>query len=178
MRSRYLTLNRGEDVTGKVTYSVADDKPLTPSGGLNDNPAWSPDGSKLAYTRQDIDIPNNRLIWEIYTIRADGSGETKSDRDDDEFRASPPVWSPDGTKLAFSAWKPEGTNFYRNGRLFVHDLATGNRVRIETRGPNTDVFSWVDPCGAPAPGAATAARRAGVGRRARECGRRIGLQSA
>ena len=72
-----------------------------------------------------------------------------------EFRASPPVWSPDGTKLAFSAWKPEGTNFYRNGRLFVHDLATGNRVRMETRGPNTDVFSWVDPCGAPAPGAAT-----------------------
>jgi hypothetical protein len=147
-----LTLNRVEDAEGKVTYSVAKDESLTSRTGAFgsvEQPAWSPDGFKIAFSRQNVDIPNNRLVWEIHTISADGSGETQV-TDTVADLEHHPVWSPDGTKLAYSAWKPEGSDFYTNGRVFVHDLHAGNRVRIETRGPNTDVFSWVDPCGAPA----------------------------
>ena len=55
------------------------------------NPAWSPDGSKIAFERND----------HIYIMNADGSGATQvtssTDYNDE------PSWSPDGTKIAFAA---------------------------------------------------------------------------
>lgn len=55
-------------------------------------PAWSPDGTKLAYSSKQGGTGG------IYIVNADGTGNTRvtSDPADGE-----PTWSPDGTKLAF-----------------------------------------------------------------------------
>jgi hypothetical protein len=55
-------------------------------------PAWSPDGTKLAY------VSRIGGTGGIFIVRADGTGTTRvtSDTTDGE-----PTWSPDGTKLAF-----------------------------------------------------------------------------
>jgi len=60
--------------------------------GGDDTPAWSPDGTKIAFTS---DIGNQ----EIYVMDADGSGQTNLTQNAASDRQ--PTWSPDGTKIAF-----------------------------------------------------------------------------
>ncbi len=62
-------------------------------------PAYSPDGSRIAYFRGAPSSPGF-----LYVMNADGTGQTKIspalDIGDDTGR---PTWSPDGKKIAFSA---------------------------------------------------------------------------
>jgi TolB protein len=56
----------------------------------DDDPAWSPDGTKIAFTR-------NHRLW---IMNADGSGQTEL-INENAFDDASPAFSPDGTKLAF-----------------------------------------------------------------------------
>jgi dipeptidyl aminopeptidase/acylaminoacyl peptidase len=62
---------------------------LTPAGEIGRAPAWSPDGSRLAYESWHVDAA------EIWTVRADGTGRTLVAR-----AASEPFWL-DDTHLGF-----------------------------------------------------------------------------
>ena len=55
--------------------------------------AWSPDGSRIAFTRC-------RGSCDIYVMNADGSAQTNLHVIGDAY--SRPSWSPDGTRLAYS----------------------------------------------------------------------------
>src|SRR5215212_2465276 len=58
------------------------------------DPAWSPDGSKIAFVKRD-----NSGRGDIYVMNPDGSGVTRLTEDPQpEFQ---PTWSPDGSKIAF-----------------------------------------------------------------------------
>lgn len=80
-------------------------------GGGDGQPAWSPNGSRVAYISKD---DGN---FEIYVINADGTG--KSRVTNDPASDGLPVWSPDGQWLAFrsdrgGSWaiyvvRPDGT---------------------------------------------------------------------
>src|SRR3989442_1750383 len=66
---------------------------LTNNAVLDEQPAWSPDGTKIAF-RTDRDGNS-----EVYVMNADGSHPvnlTKNAANDQD-----PAWSPDGTKIAF-----------------------------------------------------------------------------
>jgi hypothetical protein len=66
-----------------------------PFFGWDQNPRWSPDGSRIAFdsTRHGLD---NK---ELYVMNADGSNQTRLTDNIDEDRF--PSWSPDGQRIAF-----------------------------------------------------------------------------
>src|SRR5215203_1182560 len=64
--------------------------------------AWSPDGGKIAFIR-GLSAPSD-----LYVVNADGTKEAHlttsfSANSEDETQLGPPVWSPDGNKIAFAS---------------------------------------------------------------------------
>lgn len=72
---------------------------LTPNALWREHPAWSPDGTRIAFERK------GGLNTRIWVMNADGTGlqEVSGAAGDD----SAPAWSPDGLRIAYS--------HYRNG---------------------------------------------------------------
>jgi Tol biopolymer transport system component len=70
----------------------------------DDDPAYSPDGKKIAFERAFGPVVNNyAALVAIFTMKADGSQLTQltnktAPTSGEDYQ---PVWSPDGTKIAF-----------------------------------------------------------------------------
>jgi Tol biopolymer transport system component/imidazolonepropionase-like amidohydrolase len=91
-------------------------------------PAWSPDGTRLAFQAYLRDT------WHIWAISADGTGLqelTSGPYDDRE-----PHWSPDGTRLAFSS--DRGGNY----DIWILTIATGEVRRLTTHAANDSMPAW------------------------------------
>lgn len=95
---------------------------ISNSPGNDMEPAWSPDGKKIAF-RSERD--GN---WGIYVMNADGTGQTRlTNSPEGEFD---PRWSPDGTRIIFSRMMKPG----------IHDIfvmnADGSGVTNLTNTPD------------------------------------------
>ncbi len=136
-REIYTMNTDGSDQT-RLTHNPWDDV----------TPAWSPDGTKIAFER--FRYHDNILDDEIYTMNADGSGQTNiTNSPTDE---SSPSWSPDGKKIAF----------YNGGGIYTANADGSNRTLLTTGGglalewqPNT---SPTIASRRPAPGSTTTDR--------------------
>jgi Tol biopolymer transport system component len=104
---------------GSGVHEIAADVP-----GEHKGPAWSPDGSKLAFVVQDTDHPEGS----IWTAKADGSGAALLSAGGTECPVGLfwPAWSADGTKLAVVCY-PGGSD---RESLAVMDLATKSLKRL------------------------------------------------
>jgi len=99
-----LTVNdkAGNSLQNTVAVSVDNDNwkltisslsQLTSSDAWDIEPAWSPDGSKLAFSS------NRSGSYDIWIMNADGTG--LQNLTNNPAYDGKPVWSPDGTKIAF-----------------------------------------------------------------------------
>ena len=95
-------------------------------------PAWSPDGSKIAF-RTDRDGDR-----EIYLMNADGSDKVNLTNDPAFDGLNPGAWSPDGSKIAFHSDR-------KGGRLdvWVMNADGTNPIRLNKErrplfGPQTE----------------------------------------
>lgn len=74
---------------------------LTNSSQRECGPAWSPDGSKIAFY-----VHYNDLNWSEFIMDADGKN-SKRLTNTANVCDGPPAWSPDGKYIAFGRWYPQ-----------------------------------------------------------------------
>ncbi len=81
--------------------------PLTPEGEGAFWPAWSPDGSRLAYSAAPDAKRGAPVDCHIQTLNP-GNGERRRLTDDPAYRDERPLWSAGGSKLLFVRWDGRG----------------------------------------------------------------------
>jgi Tol biopolymer transport system component len=106
--------------------------PLTNDPANDLRPAWSPDGTTIAYhsTRSG----NN----EVWLMDADGGNQRQLTNDAADDRR--PAWSPDGAWIAFDSDRSGAGN----RDIWVTD-ATGGNLKQVTSGPSLDTFAAWSP---------------------------------
>jgi len=103
-------------------------------------PAWSPDGSRIAFAS------GRDGNWEIYAMNAGGGGLSRlTDNPAEDFS---PAWSPDGERIAFSSTRdeanPASCDPNCNHELYVVNADGGGLVRLT----NNPAHDW-DPAWSP-----------------------------
>lgn len=74
------------------------------------SPAWSPDGTRLAYASAEYDRDEKRKKWSVYIQEVATGRREKAIRY--RGRVSAPAWSPDGRSLAVSMNKNGNSDIY------------------------------------------------------------------
>ncbi|MFV2043586.1 MAG: TolB family protein [Anaerolineales bacterium] len=99
------------------SLSIGSDSGFQPLISLGCYPAWSHDGSKLAYAAKgDLDYAPNRLL----IANADGSGLVSIFGEELIADLAYPTWSPQGSSIAFTKGGPSGSN-----AIYLTELPSG-----------------------------------------------------
>jgi Tol biopolymer transport system component len=109
-----LSSCRGGDSERVLRYASSSLHLISPDGGndrqltspaqdeTDENPAWSPDGSRIAFLRLGIGPDSVVTSVHAYLVDADGSNEHELAMLPQGSVSSMPSWSPDGLYLAFA----------------------------------------------------------------------------
>jgi len=99
---RRLTFDEESDEETSSVYVMNADgtglRQLIADGEYHLSPAWSPDGSRIAFVGGGEDDAY------IDVVNADGSGHVRLTTDGFEYE---PSWSPDGTRIVFVSWEDD-----------------------------------------------------------------------
>jgi Tol biopolymer transport system component len=110
------------------------------------SPAWSPDGSQIAFAAQTGTRAEDQRLSELFVMNADGSNRRRLTTNDDYD--GEPTWSPDGTRIAFTRTSAVGTEAARGG-IFVIDAAGGGETQLtRAAAPSFDAAPAWSPEGA------------------------------
>jgi Tol biopolymer transport system component len=90
------------------------------------DPVWSPDGSRIAWVRQEY--ANGPA--DVWVMNADGSN--RHDLTNDRASINRPSWSPDGSRLVFQL----------EGGIYVIDADGSHEVRISPGGSLDVSLAW------------------------------------
>jgi dipeptidyl aminopeptidase/acylaminoacyl peptidase len=94
-----------------------DAKNLTNNAATDTTPAWSPDGSKIAF------VSNRSGAFNIWVMNADGSEPTQLTNQ--SGADAEPAWSPDGSKIVFSSQRDSAS-----GEIYVMNADGSSPTRL------------------------------------------------
>lgn len=98
------------------------------------NPRISPDGKTIVFTRGSVDIMKDQAQSNLWVV--DVGGERLRQLTDGAWRDSAPIWSPDGTRLAFLS--------NRSGSTQIHVMWVDTRETLQVTRVERDpgALSW------------------------------------
>jgi Tol biopolymer transport system component len=79
---------------------------LTHAAGIDEQPAWSPDGHRIAFTS------NRGGTAEIYVMDANGTNVVQLTKGNQSAFSVLPAWSPDGGRIAHSSNRDGDVEIY------------------------------------------------------------------
>jgi Tol biopolymer transport system component len=120
----------GEVFTMRIDGSERTQLTRTPVGGQSFEPDWSPDGSRIAFSRGGGE---GLRVW---AMAADGTGAEPLTTPGKEAGDASPHWSPDGSRVAFVRYRFGDDDI--SSTIAVVDVATG---RERTLVPQPGRFS-------------------------------------
>jgi len=107
----FASTRGGDSEIWTMKPNGSNQRQLTSNAGLEDEyPNWSPDGRRLVFNRY---LGND--VFEVYTMRADGSDQTRLTVETGDL----PAWSPDGRQIAFVSGRTNDAEVFTmraNGR--------------------------------------------------------------
>lgn len=113
---------------------------VSPPGDNSIQPAWAPDGSRIAYASQHADGD-----FRLYTVRSDGTGRQRVIDEPDGFSDFTPAYRPGGARLVFTRCRPDPP-----GGCALFSVRTGGRDRQRLTADvsdRADLFPDVSPDG-------------------------------
>jgi Tol biopolymer transport system component len=102
------------------------DTRLTTDSLLDADPAYSPDGSRVAWLRR-----TSATVWQVWVMQANGTG--KRSLTPDNAISSRPEWSPDGQYIYFHRYNSPKWDIYRI-------KATGGGLTLITTGAGNNEY--------------------------------------
>jgi dipeptidyl aminopeptidase/acylaminoacyl peptidase len=98
------------------------------------NPQISPDGKRVVYVRNGMDVMADDKSARLWLINADGSGNVPlTGKDIEESSAA---WSPDGTRIAFTSSTDNGSE------IFLYWVESGKSTRLTQLERSPSGLSW------------------------------------
>ncbi|HEX8581627.1 MAG TPA: hypothetical protein VF640_04835 [Acidimicrobiales bacterium] len=110
---------------------------LTNTPEINEaGPKWSPDGTKIAYSRPDTAWDWSSNVW---VMNADGSGQTALTTNPDQDYMGD--WAPDGSKIVYTAYV-EGRSITSQADIFVMNPDGTENTNITNNDATEESPSW------------------------------------
>ncbi|MBE0433633.1 PD40 domain-containing protein [candidate division WOR-3 bacterium] len=110
------------DTTGTTIDSLSLPETYAPAS-INSPPAFSPDGNKILFEYRTDSLLSD---WQICVIKRDGTGFTQVTEDGGRY----PVWSPDGSKIAYCKHSFWGSEEEGDGQLWVMNADGTNKRQL------------------------------------------------
>jgi TolB protein len=134
-----------------VDVDGTDERRLTRAGTQDTEPAWSPDGRQIVFTRGFVRFfPSNQgfllIRSEIWRVKADGRDARRLTRTRKEIEDFFPAWSPDGRRIAFVSDRTGSRDIYvmdRNGRALRRLTRTPGEDRWPVWAPHGQRIAFI-----------------------------------